>query len=105
MTEADRRSAGDVAEARAQETRRTILDAAEQLFAQLGYAATSMRAIAREANTSQALLHHHFGTKAKLYESVKQRFTDRFNLQQAAAGAPGPGFIVSIVRDYFAFLS
>src|SRR5262245_15526784 len=107
MTGDDRPSAGELAEARAQDTRRAILDAAEQLFAQLGYAATSMRAIARRARTSQALLHHHFGTKARLYDAVKHRFTERFDLErQVPAGAePTPMFIVSLVRGYFEFLS
>jgi len=102
----DRPSAGALAEARAQDTRRAILDAAEQLFAQLGYAATSMRAIARGASTSQALLHHHFGTKARLYDAVKQRFTERFAVMGAPplGPAPNPTFIIDIVRGYFSFL-
>jgi len=105
---ADRRpSAGELAEARAQDTRRGILDAAEQLFAQRGYAAASMREIARAAGTSQALLHHHFGTKAKLYEAVKQRFTELFDLELRVPSSPEPNpvFIVAIVRGYFEFLS
>jgi TetR/AcrR family transcriptional regulator len=94
-------------ESRPQDARQTILDAAEQLFAERGYAAASMRSIAEKASTSQALLHHHFGTKAKLYEAVKQRFTERFDLpaRLPEAAAPSPGFIVSIVRGYFQFLS
>src|SRR5690606_28601796 len=89
------------------ETRQAILDAAEQLFAERGYAATSMRAIAGAARTSQALLHHHFGTKAQLYEAVKQRFTERFDRAQRPPDTwePHPGFIVSVVRGYFEFLS
>jgi TetR/AcrR family transcriptional regulator len=107
MARSPRPAAGDLADPRAQDTRRTILDAAEQLFAERGYAAASMRSIAEKARTSQALLHHHFGTKAKLYEAVKQRFTDRFDLagRLPAAAQPSSGFIVSIVRGYFQFLS
>jgi AcrR family transcriptional regulator len=74
-----------------EETRRDILDAAEELFAERGFAAASMREIARRARTSQALLHHHFGTKANLYDAVKQRFTDRFNVERPAPRGGGGG--------------
>ncbi|HUQ04536.1 MAG TPA: helix-turn-helix domain-containing protein [Kofleriaceae bacterium] len=100
----DRRSSA------AEVSRRDILDAAEACFAERGFAAASMREIARRAKTSQALLHHHFGTKANLYDAVKQRFTDQFNVDRgtsAAAGgggAPDPAFIVSTVRGYYQFL-
>jgi TetR/AcrR family transcriptional regulator len=102
-----RPSAGARAEARAEDTRQEILDAAEAAFAERGFAAASMREIARRAHTSQALLHHHFGTKARLYDAVKQRFTERFEvIRGATAGpAPDPAFMVSIVRGYFQFLS
>jgi TetR/AcrR family transcriptional regulator len=108
MNAEDRPSAGEIAEARAHDTRRGILDAAERLFAERGYSAASMREIARGAKTSQALLHHHFGTKAKLYEAVKQRFTERFDMaarMPSTANEPSPAFIVQIVRSYFSFLS
>jgi TetR/AcrR family transcriptional regulator len=104
---ADRRSsAASRADARAEETRRDILDAAEEAFAERGFAAASMREIARRAKTSQALLHHHFGTKANLYDAVKQRFTDRFNVERPppAKAAADPAFIASTVRGYFQFL-
>lgn len=104
----DRRSsAASRADARAAETRKDILDAAEELFAERGFSAASMREIARRAKTSQALLHHHYGTKANLYEAVKQRFTDRFNVERPAPAnaAPDPTFIVSTVRGYFQFLN
>ncbi|HTJ41629.1 MAG TPA: TetR family transcriptional regulator [Kofleriaceae bacterium] len=90
---------------RAEETRKEILDAAEATFAERGFAAASMREIARRAKTSQALIHHHFDTKVKLYEAVKQRFTDRFDVERPTKGAAlDPTFIISIVRGYFEFL-
>ena len=58
--------------------RRAILDAAEELFASKGFAGASMRALARCAGVSQALIHHHFGTKSGLYDAVKCRFAERF---------------------------
>lgn len=56
-----------------QPTIKRILDAAENQFAELGYAATGMKAIALEAGVAQGLLHYHFGNKDSLYEAVIAR--------------------------------
>lgn len=47
-------------------TRDDILAAARQLFAQRGYQATTMRAIAAEAGVNAALVHHYYGSKEQL---------------------------------------
>jgi AcrR family transcriptional regulator len=47
-------------------TREEILAAARQLFAQRGYQATTMRAIAAEAGVNAALVHHYYGSKEQL---------------------------------------
>jgi TetR/AcrR family transcriptional regulator len=94
-------------EARSEATRTQILDSAESLFAERGFAGTSMRAVAVAAGTSQALLHHHFGTKAGLYESVKLRFTERYDRQrgsQEEIGRLDPAGVLSEVQRYFQFL-
>ncbi|MCO4771053.1 MAG: TetR/AcrR family transcriptional regulator [Deltaproteobacteria bacterium] len=57
--------------------RSSILDCACELFAANGFAGTSMRSLARAAKTSQALIHHHFGTKSALYRAVRGRLMDR----------------------------
>ncbi len=58
------------------DTREQILSAAELLFAERGYAATSMRAITRSAGVNLAAVNYHFGTKeALLCEVVVQRMT------------------------------
>lgn len=49
-----------------QETKERILDAAERLFAELGYAATSTREITREAQVNLAAVNYHFGSKERL---------------------------------------
>ncbi|QDU32217.1 HTH-type transcriptional repressor Bm3R1 [Poriferisphaera corsica] len=53
--------------------RETILDAAEQLFAEKGFSATSMANIAKESGTSKPLIHHHFGSKRGLYDAARER--------------------------------
>lgn len=62
------------------DARSSILDCACQLFAEGGFAGTSMRALAKAAQTSQALIHHHFGTKRGLYQAVRQSLVERLAL-------------------------
>lgn len=101
-----RRTEERLVEPRAEATRTTILDAAERIFAERGFAGTSMRELAREAQTSQALLHHHFGTKAGLYDAVKQRFTDRYNAERRPKVDSNEDLSVvgGAVLGYFEFL-
>jgi len=49
-----------------------ILDTAEQLFTDHGYAATSIRNIADSAGVNPALVHYYFGNKHALLEAVLQ---------------------------------
>lgn len=48
-------------------TRDQILEAARECFAERGYDATSVRRIAETAGVDQALVHHFYGTKEKLF--------------------------------------
>jgi AcrR family transcriptional regulator len=54
-------------------TKNRILDTAEKLFAAHGFAATSLRAIIKEAGVNTASVHYHFGSKEGLIEAVLQR--------------------------------
>jgi AcrR family transcriptional regulator len=47
-----------------------ILDAAEDLFAQAGPAAVTLRSIAAAANTNVAAVNYYFGSKEKLFEEM-----------------------------------
>src|SRR3954452_6730291 len=51
-------------------TKRSVLDAAERLFAERGFAGTSLRDIATASGVSHPLIQHHFGTKEGLYAAV-----------------------------------
>lgn len=55
-----------------QDLKAQILDTAEQLFTDHGYAATSIRNIADQAGVNPALVHYYFGNKHALLESVLQ---------------------------------
>jgi AcrR family transcriptional regulator len=50
-----------------------ILDVAEELFAERGYAAVSVREIAGRVGLNQASLYNHFPSKQALYEAVLER--------------------------------
>lgn len=67
-----------------------ILQAAEALFAEKGFDAVSMSAIAKLANTSKPNIYHHFKNKNELYfaimEAAVQRATD---LLDALEDSPG----------------
>ncbi len=51
-------------------TRERILKAAERLFAERGYDATSVRAIVAKARVNQAAINYHFAGKEGLYRDV-----------------------------------
>ena len=51
-------------------TRERILKAAERLFAERGYQATSVRAIVAKARVNQAAINYHFAGKDGLYREV-----------------------------------
>ncbi|MFJ9417100.1 TetR/AcrR family transcriptional regulator [Streptomyces sp. NPDC101227] len=57
----------------AQGTRRRLLDAASQLFAERGYERSTVRDIAARAGVNQALLFRYFGTKKALFGEVMAR--------------------------------
>ncbi len=54
-------------------TRERILDAAEALFIEHGYAGTSLRAITSAAEVNLAAAHYHFGSKFDLLAAVFHR--------------------------------
>jgi AcrR family transcriptional regulator len=51
-------------------TRQALVDAAEDLFAEHGYAATSLDAIVAEAGVTKGALYHHYSGKQALFEAV-----------------------------------
>ena len=80
-------------------TKERILDTAERLFAEHGYAATSLRGIIAEAGVNLAAVHYHFHSKEALLEAVILRrsvpanqerlaLLDRF--EKEAGGNPPP---------------
>jgi len=61
------------------DTKGRISDAAERLFADHGFSATSMRDITHEANVNLAAVNYHFGSKAALLIALIERTTMPIN--------------------------
>lgn len=66
------------------ETRTRILDAAEELFMQHGFEATSMRQLTSQAGANLAAVNYHFGSKDALIEAVFRRRLDAMNAARIA---------------------
>ncbi|MCO7225386.1 TetR/AcrR family transcriptional regulator [Pleionea sp. CnH1-48] len=62
-----------------QSTKDKILDAAEGLFAERGFAETSLRTITTRADVNLASVNYHFGSKKSLIQAVFDRFLRRFS--------------------------
>src|ERR1700751_5100765 len=65
------------------ETRTALLDAAEQLMREKGYAAVTARRVAAKAGQKPQLIHYYFRNMDELLLTVWRRFADR-NLTQHA---------------------
>lgn len=55
------------------DTKQKILDTAERLIGEQGYAATSLRQIIAEAGVNLAAVHYHFGSKEELLDDLVLR--------------------------------
>ena len=92
--------------------RAAILDAAERLFAERGYDATSLNEVGAAAGVSRGTPGYFFGSKAELYRAVLERaFAEvreavRAGRARALASSQSPEAILAgAVSDYFDFLA
>ena len=80
------------------EKQQILLQSAQTIFSELGYAAASTAKIGRLAGTSEALIFRHFGSKKALAHAVvKQGNACRAGLAYGALNDPNPE---RIIRDY-----
>lgn len=61
------------------DTKSRILDAAEELFMEHGFEATSLRLITTAAGVNLAAVNYHFGSKEELFQAVLTRRLDPMN--------------------------
>jgi AcrR family transcriptional regulator len=69
-------------------TRRALVDVAEQLFAEHGYAAASLDAIVAGADVTKGALYHHYSGKQALFEAVFEK-VESAGAQQIQAALRG----------------
>src|SRR4029079_13555351 len=86
-------------------TRESLLDAAEELFAERGIPAASLRAITERAAATLAAVHYHFGSKQGLVRAVFDRRLAPLNRERLAllerCEAEGGG-VEEVVRAFVA---
>jgi TetR/AcrR family transcriptional regulator len=88
-------------------SRASILDAAERLFLERGFAGASMSEIAKISRVTKSLIHHHFGSKEALWREIKRRRFASYHEQQTALFAsqgPSAALLRESMRVYFQFL-
>src|SRR6185369_727122 len=63
-------------------TKTRILDAAERLFVEHGFEATSLRSLTSAAGVNLAAVNYHFGSKEELFQAVLTRRLDPMNQER-----------------------
>jgi AcrR family transcriptional regulator len=87
-------------------TRNTVLNVAEQRFAEGGYDGTSLRDIQRAAKANSGAIFYYFGTKQALFEAVFDRLAEplvaeRLSLLSGCHEGPGrPDMLEQILSAY-----
>jgi TetR/AcrR family transcriptional regulator, regulator of cefoperazone and chloramphenicol sensitivity len=91
-TRAKHRSPTLAAEPPAEATRKKLLDAAAEVFSEIGYRRATVREICARAGVNGALVNYHFGDKLELYAQVLQRLisTARIEAVRAALNQKAP---------------
>lgn len=91
-----------------QPTEQAILEAAEKLFLEKGFEATSTTQIAKEVGCNQALIHYYFRTKDNLFNTIfEQKFRLFFQQLFNIEGVQSMGFeekIRHLIISHFALL-
>ncbi|MEO3750751.1 TetR family transcriptional regulator [Streptomyces sp. B6B3] len=91
----------------AADTKTRILDAAEELFGEHGYAATSLRHVTHAAGVNVAAVNYHFGSKEGLLRAVVRRAmasvnADRARLLDDLEAAAAPPAADELIRAFVA---
>lgn len=98
-------------ERNAARSREAILDAAERLFAERGYEATSLNDVGGRAGVSRGTPGYFFGSKEQLYRDVLERCLERVRAavrsgrERALASQEPPDVVLAgAVGEYFDFI-
>lgn len=80
-----------------------LLDAAERLLVDIGYAGITTRRLAEEAGVNHGLVHYYFGSNENLLVRALERFTDRLIARQREL-YEGEGELVDKWRTAMSYL-
>lgn len=93
-------------------SKKAILDAAEEIFAEKGFEAASIQEISTRAGVSRGTPGYFFGSKEKLYQAVLERafqipndLVARVRKQSAQPGASARDIIAEAIDGYLDFLA
>ncbi|OMC36991.1 TetR family transcriptional regulator [Mycobacterium sp. GA-1841] len=91
-------------ERRLEHTRSVLLDAAEEVFAEKGFAPATLDDIARAAGYTKGAIYKHFATKDDLFLAVSDRYWRRYfdNFAEVMSGASrvGPAELDEIAKRW-----
>ena len=87
-------------------TKRLVLDSAERLFSERGFAGTSIRDVALASGVSHPLIQHHFVTKEGLYRSVLRRCGEEYKIRfpEASENTDQPAVLREEMTRLFGFV-
>jgi TetR/AcrR family transcriptional regulator len=101
-------AAGDRSDERSARTRKAILSAAEEAFAQSGFAGARTEAIAAAAGVNKAMLYYYFKSKSGVYQAVlEEGFREFHERAMEILTGPGPAgeVLLRYVELHFDFMS
>lgn len=96
------------------DTKEQIISVAERLFAERGFAGTTLRNVIGEADVNLAAVHYHFGSKEELFRAVVERFArpiveqELALLKQLQAGGRVPtveAILTAVLKPCLEFLA
>lgn len=88
--------------------RRAILQAGRQVFARIGYEATTVRDIIRETELASGTFYNYFKSKEEVFEAIAQDSTHRFRDRLADVRARAlslEDYMEHAYRAYFGFIA
>jgi AcrR family transcriptional regulator len=90
-----------------QQNRRAILDAARQVFGELGYEVATVRDIIRRTNLSVGAFYNYYRSKEEVYEALSDDGARRFRpilSAQHEAATDFPSYLRGAITAYFNFI-
>ncbi len=94
------------AAAQAGSTRTNVLEAAERVFAQHGFAGASLDEIAEQVGIRRPSLLHHFHSKRELYDAVERRIFEELNAHLGECSTTGEPFeqLMTLLEQWLSFM-